>query len=373
MKIRNLVLFFTTMLAFACSSNEETSQEGITISGSVGFPQENGVITIEAIGKEIFTPVDTIELKEDYTFSHQFIGETNFYRINFYGLQTVVMVLNDSDITVKVDGNNQNGFSEVSGSTELKFTKAINDYMASFQGSQAVKDLGEKYRVAQSAGDQEAIAGLRLEYAQLEKERNDSISNAILGAEVSLAHLQIIGILDKDAFFPTYEAVAKNLLEKYPNNIHVQDFNADIESNRKISIGNIAPEIELPNPEGEMIKLSSFRGNYVLVDFWAKWCKPCRMENPNVVKAYQKYNKDGFEVLGVSLDRTKEDWLKAIEEDGLTWTHISDLKFWKSAAARTYNVNSIPFALLLDPEGRIVAKNLRGAALENKLAEIYGH
>jgi thiol-disulfide isomerase/thioredoxin len=107
------------------------------------------------------------------------------------------------------------------------------------------------------------------------------------------------------------------------------------------------------------------------VDFWAKWCGPCRQENPNVVKAFQKYNSKGFTVFGVSLDRSKQDWVKAINDDRLTWTHVSDLKYWQSEAAKTYNITGIPFSVLLDPNGVIIAKNLRGAELDEKLADIF--
>ena len=113
------------------------------------------------------------------------------------------------------------------------------------------------------------------------------------------------------------------------------------------------------------------KGKYVLLDFWAKWCGPCRQENPNVVRAYHKYKDKGFTVFGVSLDRSKQDWMNAIKQDGLVWTHVSDLKYWQSEAAKTYNITGIPFSLLLDPNGVIIAKNLRGAALDNKLNEIF--
>ena len=138
------------------------------------------------------------------------------------------------------------------------------------------------------------------------------------------------------------------------------------------AMGQIAPEIELPNPEGQLVKLSSLRGKYVLIDFWAKWCGPCRRENPNVVKAYHEFKDKGFEVFGVSLDRTKEDWVKAIAEDGLVWTQVSDLKYFESQAAKDYNINAIPFSVLIDQQGKIIAKDLRGAALEKKLAEVMG-
>jgi thiol-disulfide isomerase/thioredoxin len=136
--------------------------------------------------------------------------------------------------------------------------------------------------------------------------------------------------------------------------------------------GDTAPEIELPSPTGELIKLSSTKGKVVLLDFWASWCNPCRLESPNLVKAYDMYRNKGFQIFQVSLDKTKEDWVKGIEKDKLgRWIHVSDVKYWNSAVVPLYKIESIPFNLLLDKDGKVLAKNLRGNDLLSELASIF--
>ncbi len=143
--------------------------------------------------------------------------------------------------------------------------------------------------------------------------------------------------------------------------------NQQIQESKVNPIGSIVSEFSQTDTEGKAVSISSYRGKYVLIDFWASWCRPCRMENPNVVAAYNKYKSKNFTVLGVSLDQTKDAWLNAIKADQLTWSHVSDLKGWGNAVAAKFQVKGIPQNFLVDPEGRIIAKNLRGPVLDNKL------
>lgn len=166
-----------------------------------------------------------------------------------------------------------------------------------------------------------------------------------------------------------------NLAKRFPQSKKitklVSDFNKETPTQpAEDLVGKEAPSFELPAVDGKILSLASLRGKYVLVDFWASWCKPCRMENPNVVAAYQRFKDKNFTVLGVSLDKDKDNWVKAIKDDRLDWPHVSDLKQWGSIVVPLYQIDGIPFNVLIDPNGKIIAKGLRGEELQSRLAEL---
>jgi peroxiredoxin/uncharacterized protein YcfL len=373
------VVLVSVLLLVGCSSNGQQASKGdgqtVTIRGKVGFPQQGGTITIMEITKAGAGWQDTINLKSNYTFEKKVkVKEPGYYKLNFYNRQAVDLILYKNDLEVNVDGNEAGGFFEVKGSPEIEFIKEAQQTLNGVQSSPEAQKLIADFNKAQAANDQQTILAIQKEYQKLLSDAGNQVAEKIKNSPPSLGVINVLQaqMLDKDEYFDVYLATAEKLAKEWPDFAHAKDFVSMVDKMKALAIGQLAPEISLPNPDGQVVPLSSLRGKYVLVDFWAKWCGPCRRENPNIVRAYNEYKDKGFTVYGVSLDRSKADWLQGIQEDGLTWTHVSDLKYWQSEAAKTYNITAIPFSLLLDPDGKIIAKNLRGQALDEKLEEVLG-
>lgn len=356
------------MAFFSCGGSESSTDGKVQVTGKIENAPE-GVVVLSQFTDSRPKVLDTLDLNSNGEFSYEVAVETpTFYELNIYGQKVVRLALFKEDVDVKYNFSNPESLI-VEGSADTKEMMKIEKLMEAYQAD--VNKLNEAYYEAMSKNDSEAIKKIQAQAMTLESAQAERVKEMINSMGDSFASLAAIGLLNPKTDFQFIDQLVAKLNENYPGTTSILQMKQQLDEMRALSVGQPAPEIELPNPDGRIVKLSDLRGKYVLIDFWAAWCKPCRQENPNVVRLYNQYKDKGFEVFGVSLDRTKEDWVKAIADDGLTWTQVSDLKYFNSVAAELYQIDAIPATYMVDPDGNIIAKDLRGPSLENKLAELF--
>ena len=278
--------------------------------------------------------------------------------------------LENSEITIK-------GSIDSLYKATVTGSKTQDEYQAFIDSNKPLSDKYSKivieYQGASRAGDAPKIAKLEKQADSIQTEMINNQKNFVRNNPASYVSPSLLGNLSLDMEAEEIESMINAMDTSIAALPQMKSLKERVAVMKSVAVGQKAPDFTMNDVDGKPVTLSSkFGSKLLLIDFWAAWCNPCRQENPNVVKVYNEFHKKGFDVFGVSLDQTKEAWVKAIADDKLTWTHVSDLQYWSNAAAKIYAVNSIPANFLLDETGKIIGKNLRGEDLYKKVNEVLG-
>lgn len=356
----------------SCEDKTVTSKSGTIVKGYLEDIQGGELILLQALTANNIKTVDTLLTDVEGNFEiGPNVPKIGFYRIFINNNNFVNLILEPND-TLEFLANvaDLEGTYEVKGSEETIKLKTFNDLMNNYVDK--IDSMQNDIKRAQANQDYQLYQEIFIAQKDLQMKTGNDIRSFVQNNTSYLASLSAVQKLDPDGDFELFVKVRDDLAPKIGGTALHNDLAGRIKNWEAVRPGAKMMDITLNDPKGEAKTLFSQLGEVTLVDFWASWCRPCRAENPNIVKAYKKYKKKGFEVVGISLDKDGNQWKEAIKADGLKWAHLSDLKFWNSAAAKQYNVQSIPASFLVDKNGVILAKNLRGPALEMKLMEVLG-
>ncbi|WP_306640186.1 TlpA disulfide reductase family protein [Sanyastnella coralliicola] len=375
-----LYIIGASALFAACSAGPQTGISG-NIKGAAGE-----MIYLERFVNNRAVATDSALIAEDGSFSivPQQGMDLNFYQLKIDDERRLVFLSDSTEaLHVTADSEDIRTTLQFSGSRHSQLLDEFQDAIRPLE-----MQLIDLRKISQDAGkSQEERSQAFQQQVDLQNEKRSIALKFIEDNSTSPASLAALNELNLKQDLDKYKKVADDLKTSFGHSYYYKMVTSQIDNagkqqaaggqqqapkNSKYTTGMDAPDIAMSDPDGNVMKLSDLRGKVVMIDFWASWCGPCRRENPNVVKAYEKYNPKGFEIFSVSLDKDVERWKAAIAQDGLLWpNHVSDLQGWKNAASQAYGVSSIPHTILVGRDGKIVATHLRGAQLEAKLAELF--
>jgi len=363
--MKNLGLILALLLFMASCQSNSTQYH---INGSIAG-LDSGKVYLVKVEQGKAVSVDTTDLTNGkFSFTGTAgVPELHYLRLNErnYFAQ---FFLDNTTIDVEADKDSLRN-TKVTGSPT---TDIFNDYLDELRNqSNKMREYQREYQAAAAAGNQDKMDKIGIDVTAAQdnlivfaknfvKEHNTSI----IGPFITLTQLA------KPLPYADLKALCDTFPADFDSSPYMQRLKEIVEEKSHKAVGAQARDFTMNDPEGNPVSVSSFKGKYLLIDFWASWCGPCRQENPNIVRIYNEFKDKGFTILGVSLDRNKDAWLKAIKDDQLDWTQVSDLKYWQNEMAQYYGINSIPHSILLDPDGKIVNNDIHSKELEEKLNKL---
>jgi len=378
-------LFFSALSLVAVSSaatltvaHAQTQPNAFTMTGTVAKATPGSYVYLETNSQPTRT-LDSVKVdaNKSFTMTRPVANGGEVLVLNVGGGQKMALLVEGNEkLSVKADGyvmdakTGQHGTATVTGSKNMEYYAKLDALRTGMEAK--ISDWNKQVAVATEKKDTKRIEQIEQNYTVAQNDVVNKIKAMLPDMGTSLVSLFALNFIDINTDFDTYDQLAQRFQKEKPDSPNAKALIGRVARIKGVMVGSEAPEIALSDTTGAVVPLSSLRGKYVLIDFWASWCGPCRSENPNVVRMYNKFKDKGFTIYSVSLDRPgdRAGWTRAIRNDRLTWTHVSDLKYWQSEAAQKYGVQGIPATFLLDKDGKIIAKNLRGPALEQKLEEI---